>query len=151
MKRWQRWSLIGIGFAFAILLIAALSMPVYDGPYKRQHANDAATVGTIRTINFTQVTYASRNGRFTCDLADLTATADKEHLVFSENGERVGHVFSLRGCVPGPRNPKYQVIAVPKEPGVTGFKAFCSDQSGVIYYDAAGYGEQCLERKKSIH
>jgi hypothetical protein len=65
-------------------------------------------------------------------------------------GVRSGYLFTLRGCEPTSNNPKYQLIAIPREPGKSGFRAFCSDESGYIYDDAAGSGEQCLQRKKPI-
>jgi hypothetical protein len=138
---------IGIG----ILLTGWLLTPNLHGRYRRQHLNEASTVGWIRTINIVQVTYASKNSRFTCRLSELDAVAEKDRrIVFHQNGEYVGYRFSLQSCDPDPNHPRYQVIAVPKEPGVTGFKAFCSDESGAIYFDPGGSGEDCLRRKRRL-
>src|SRR5689334_18872561 len=120
--------MIAIG-AGALLTSWMIFAPNFDGPYKRQHANEASTVGKIRTINQLQVTYASDRGRFTCTFGDLIAISDKRYTLVRENGEFSGYRFSLANCDPNPNNPKYQVIAVPREPGKSGFKAFCSDET----------------------
>lgn len=149
MKPFTRKALTIGGLLLLVVLILAL-LPVHDGPYKRQHANQAVTVGKIRTINELQVTFASQQGRFTCNLGDLSAIYDKRYTLVREDGEYSGYKFSLRNCDSTSDNHRYRVVAVPREPGVTGFKAYCSDETGVIYYDDEGSGERCFQRKKPI-
>lgn len=143
---------ITIAIAVGILLTGwMIFAPVYDGPYKRQHASEASAVGTIRTINLLEGTYAAKEDHFTCNLADINEMTKYTVKLFPDTiGLRSGYVFTLRGCAPGPSNEKYQVVAVPREPGVTGFRAFCSDESGYISYDKNGSGEDCLSRKKKL-
>ena len=43
-----------------------------------------------------------------------------------------------------PTHPKFSVAAAPIEPGRSGFRAFCTDDSGVLWYDKDGSAADCL-------
>jgi hypothetical protein len=140
---------------FGTLLAGAKLWPSHFAN-KRQHANEYAAIKTIQSINQAQVSYAAKEGGFTCNIALLAeGTSKANYLSHLENGQRNGYVFTLRSCDPGLKNQKYQLVAVPQQRDAslmgfsTGFAAFCSDESGLIYVDANGSGDDCLKRKKA--
>src|SRR5205807_10171832 len=93
---------------------------------------------------------------FTCTLANMgppagsaAATSTTAGLVDAvlASGTKSGYSFVLTGCtVAGSTtiNVTYQSTGVPTAAGQTGQRAFRSDQSGVIKYDAGGVGATCL-------
>src|SRR4051812_35308008 len=94
-----------LGIAFAIIatifLLAAIVIPNPDGPHRRQHLNEAITVGTLRQLNKLQTTYAATFGTrgFACELQELHpvgASADRYddewgYLINSEH-RRLGYL-----------------------------------------------------------
>jgi hypothetical protein len=45
---------------------------------------------------------------------------------------------------------RYRAIAVPLEPGKSGVRAFCTDQTGALWYDPSGSPENCLATRRTI-
>jgi type IV pilus assembly protein PilA len=154
MRKQKGFSLIELLIVVAIILIiAAIAIP--NLLRSRIAANEASAVGSIRTLNTAEVTYASTypDLGFTCTLSSLgpagsVATSAAAGLVDSVLGSGVksGYSFVLVGCTAAGStgiNVTYTSQGSPVVVGQTGQRAFCSDQSGVIKYDAAGSGGTC--------
>src|ERR1051326_7940095 len=107
MRKQKGFSFIELLIVVAIILIiAAIAIP--NLLRSRIAANEASAVGSIRTLNTAEVTYASTypNLGFTCTLAALgpagsVATSASAGLVDSVLGSGVksGYSFVLTGCV----------------------------------------------------
>jgi hypothetical protein len=117
-----------------------------EGVYNRfrMAANQASTVGGLRTLNVAAITYASTyNVGFPPSLASLrppdgqgTPSADTAGLVdpMLASGKKDGYIFTYR---PGEKDSlgrinTYTIHADPITPGTTGIEHFFTDQSGVI-------------------
>jgi type IV pilus assembly protein PilA len=145
MRKQKGFSLIELLIVVAIILIiAAIAIP--NLLRSRMAANEASAVGSVRTINTAQVTYASTypNVGFT-DLAALggtAATAAAANALLIDNvlatGAKSGYSFASTagGAVSG-INTTYGTVANPASRGQTGQRSFCSDQSGVVRFDPA--------------
>ncbi len=156
-KLWLKlWVALIAGFF--LLLVAAFFIPVMDGPNRRQHSNEASAVGTLRRLNTLESNYAATHPvrGFTCELRRLQpavpVTDAYETDEFWRAGVRVGYKFVVSGCEAGPRGVvmQYQVTATPLEPGKSGFRAFCTDQTGALWYDPDGSAEKCLASRRPI-
>ena len=148
-------SIVAIPF---ILIIAAIAIP--NLLRARISANEASAVGSIRTINTAEVTYASMypQAGFSTDLEKLggptpcnasPATACLIDQVLA-SGERVGYKFTYEAQ--DSKGDKvmdtYFVRAVPIGQGQTGVRSFCSDESGVIRSSSS---ETCTKDSPPLH
>jgi hypothetical protein len=130
-----------------------------DGPHSRQAANEAAAVSKLRTIHELQTKYAVAHPQvgFSCELPLLNSErplkdSDDSPLRFLDTGVLAGYKFAIGNCS---RNPEgvvvhYEVIAFPVAQGTTGFRAFCADDTGVLWYDEAGLGTTCMASKHAL-
>jgi type IV pilus assembly protein PilA len=146
MRKQKGFSLIELLIVVAIILIiAAIAIP--NLLRSRMAANEASAVGSIRTINTAEVTYASTYPTigFT-DLAALggtgtTASSTNALLIDSvlstAPNQKSGYTFAVAGFS-GTPTVTYTVTGLPVTVGQTGQRGFFSDQSGVIRFTTDG-------------
>jgi prepilin-type N-terminal cleavage/methylation domain-containing protein len=154
MRKQKGFSLIELLIVVAIILIiAAIAIP--NLLRSRMAANEASAVGSVRTLNTAQVTYASTypDIGFAVALSNLGPTAAGVGGTSTNSGlvdgilgcaaapcKKSGYQFTVvggpSGCgAAGAPCSTYTAIGDPQTAGQTGQRYFCSDQSGVIRYD----------------
>jgi prepilin-type N-terminal cleavage/methylation domain-containing protein len=151
MKKQKGFSLIELLIVVAIILIiAAIAIP--NLMRSKMAANQSSAVGSLRTINTAMVTYSTNypGVGYAASLAVLGGTAascagstyaSSSNACLIDNvlasGTKSGYVFAAAsgGGVPA---VTYTSLATPQVQGQTGQNAYCSDQSGVLYYNNAG-------------
>lgn len=150
------WPLFGL---CVILFLASMMVPKLDGPHRRQFVNEAVSVAKLRTINRLQERYSKDHPKegFTCELSQLKSAdqARDPHYdpeQFLVTGTQSGYRFMVVTCRPAPTGviAHYQVAALPIEPGRSGFRIFCTDESGLLWYDQNGSIEDCLALHHSL-
>jgi type IV pilus assembly protein PilA len=128
--------------------------------HMKNQANETAAIQSMRTIQQAELmyseTYPSRG--FACSLRALGGepsagppSADAAQVLPSDlaSGIKSGYIFTIGNCTRvslsgTERVTGYTIIAIPKNPGKTGNRGFCGDESGVIKYDPTG-GTQCVQ------
>jgi type IV pilus assembly protein PilA len=111
-------------------------------------ANEASAVGSVRTINTSEITYSvtwslgfgtalsNLGGAVGCTASSTTACLIDPVL---SAGAKSGYTFAAVGNSALGRSAEwYEVNGTPTAPGTTGTRSFCSDQSGVIRYKTTG-------------
>jgi hypothetical protein len=143
---------------FCVLFVgAALFIPKFDT--SRQHVDQLVAVAKLRQINALQAKYsADHPGKgFSCTLqllwsADPNASNDYDPLQFLLSGTTFGYRFSLSSCNTDAMGTivHYQATALPTPRGVIGYRAFCTDDSGRLWYDPAGSVKNCLAFRRPL-
>jgi prepilin-type N-terminal cleavage/methylation domain-containing protein len=141
MRKQKGFSLIELLIVVAIILIiAAIAIP--NLLRSRIAANEASAVGSIRTINTAEVTYASTYPDVgfvgLSNLGGAGGTAAAAGLIDSvlANGSKSGYQFLVTPAnAVNNSNTTYASTGDPVS-AQTGTRHFYSDQSGVIRYDA---------------
>ena len=147
-NRQKGFSLIELLIVVAIILIiAAIAIP--NLLRSRMAANEASAVGSLRTIDTAEMTYSvtypnigyadlpSLGGAAPCTTA-TSAGACLIDDVLSTVGTKSGYAFTINNLTGAPVIVTYTSTALPSVVGQSGQRAFCSDQSGVIRYNATG-------------
>jgi len=143
MKRQMGFSLIELLIVVAIILIiAAIAIPNFMK--SKMAANEASAVGSIRTINTSQVAFASAcpNLGFTGTIGDFATGAatcpGASGLLDSQlvTGTKSGYTFTLASGGATPRSA-YTINADPLAAS-SGTRYFFSDESNMIRYATGG-------------
>lgn len=148
MKKQTGFSLIELLIVVTIILvISAIAIPSYLR--SRMQANEASAVSSIRMINTAAVTYSSTyvdvgfptalsnlGGAAPCTATPTTACLIEDTLA---QGTKSGYSFVWTGDGNTP-SVSYTINGTPLNVGASGQRMFCSDQAGVIRFDASGSG-----------
>jgi len=144
MKKQKGFSLIELLIVVAIILIiAAIAIPSLLK--SRIAANEASAVGSVRSINTSQVTYANACQFYSVTLTELNtgaicpAAANTIDPVLAA-GQKSGYLIATAspGTTPAGTNATtFSVTADPITQSVSGQRHFFSNESLVIRYDPA--------------
>jgi hypothetical protein len=139
------------------LLVIAFS-PHFHDSQAGVRQNESSAVGSLAKINALQSKYAAAhpNEGFTCQLQRLRPAEDRatdyDPITAVLSGEWSGYKFVLVGCARAANGVviRYQITAVPIARSVTGVRAFCTDESGKLFYEENGSAAECLSSRLPV-
>ena len=149
MRSHRGFSLIELLLVVAVILIIA-SIAVPNFLKSRLRANEASAIASLRMISTAAVTYSITypDVGFPAQLTTLgganpcTAASSTQACLIDDSlsqGIKSGYnfVWAGDGAVP---SFSFLVTGTPQAIGSSGQRMFCTDQTGVIHYDASGSG-----------
>ncbi len=150
-----------LGYAGATLvpiLFVVMIVSLIPGSRQARHrtatqvqtiANLPPAVASIRALNTSEIGFEMAHPEigYSCKLDDLVGADSMYGWRDAElaGGRKNGYVFVVQNCSPGSKGPnsKYQITADPVDKN-SSLRAFCSDESATLRYDAGGSGKKCL-------
>jgi hypothetical protein len=107
-----------------------------------------SAIGRVRVVSVAERQFAKTHPElgYTCELTQLPRSEEITRLLAKRRIDN-GYAFEIVGCqVATPKKPTstYFVTARPLH---TGQPAFCSDQSGILWFDEGGSIEKCLAKR----
>jgi hypothetical protein len=143
-------------FLFAVVLL--VMSPSFHDKYFGMAKYESAAVGSLQKINALEHLYAAAHADkgFACQLPLLRPTSKKDDtydpIVALLGGTWSGYKFAVASCVLEANGiaTQYEITAIPIRPYATGVRAFCTDQSGKLFYDQEGSASQCLAARQSL-
>jgi hypothetical protein len=156
--RWkfQAKLLSGLLLLFALLIIFILA---FHDKYFGVSKYEADAVDSLGKINSLENQYAAihPDKGFACELTVFrppqeSGTNASDQISGALSVQQNGYEFALVGCTPEASGivTHYQIVAVPIRPGGTGIRAFCTDQTGKLFYDLGGSPSECLASRREI-
>lgn len=149
---------LAAAFLLSFLVVFAFSPHFHDSNAGIRQ-NESVAVGTLRKIHDLQSKYTSAhpNEGFACQLQGLRPAEDTTTNAYDPTttmlaGEWSGYKFVLAGCTPTEKGIviHYQITAVPITRGLTGVRAFCTDESGTLFYTESGSATECLSSRLPV-
>ena len=148
MRRHKGFSLIELLLVVAVItIIAAIAIPNFLR--SRLRANEASAVASLRVINTAAVTYSITypDMGYPAQLLTLggvnpcVANSGQACLIDDvlSQGNKGGYNFAWEGDGAVP-SVTFTLTSAPQVIGSSGQRMFCTDQTGLIYYDVTGSG-----------
>jgi hypothetical protein len=143
----------------AALVAAAFLVGIFPPKAPRTFLNHRRAVASLRSLNLAERNYAEQHpdAGFACNPSDLAeqGSGAAPRVGFIDqvlaSGTKSSYNFAI-ACArsEGQKSTSYTITATPTKPGTTGVYAFCTDQSGEIWYSENGSTSDCLARHKPI-
>ena len=148
MRNDKGFSLIELLIVVAVIvIIAAIAIPNFLR--SRLRANEASAVASLRVINTAAITYSltypglgfpaqltTLGGANPCSSSSAQACLIDDIL---SQGTKAGYNFIWTGDGATP-SVSFTLTGAPQVIGASGQRMFCTDQTGIIYYDPSGSG-----------
>ena len=150
------WVVLTLFVLVGVVLVQ--SSPWWHDKYFGMAGNESAAVNVLRHVNVLEKRHAATHVEkgFVCimkQLRELQLSNDAhDSSAALLTGQSRGYRFALVGCAADASGivMHYQVTAVPVHPYRTGVRAFCTDESGRIFYDNESSPSQCLASRMRL-